>query len=154
MKHFLNETKPVLLLTFAAIGGLFSEVVEYFIANQFQFLAIAIVVIGDAVIGMTKAIINNDFQITKALKSVYVFVAFTALLAVCLVIEKGFPYANWISEAVMLPIIVFLLVSILKSLNQLGLINTGLLNSILEKVDKHKNEEVALVNDKEPVIEE
>jgi len=68
-------------------------------------------------------------------------VAFTALLAVTLIIEQAFPYTDWLSEAVMLPIALFLLVSVLKSLNKMGVINSALLNEILSRIEKHKDKD-------------
>jgi hypothetical protein len=65
-------------------------------------------------------------------------VAFWLLLAVVLTIEKGFPFASFLSEAVLLPIISFSLISALKNMQILGLIENSLLNEILSKIDKHK----------------
>jgi len=135
----ITEIKPTVLILAAMLGGIFNEIISYFIQNQMQFAAIAIVVLGDSFAGMARALNESNFRVSKAFKGVYVLVAFMCLLAVTLVIEKAFPYASWLSEAVMLPIILFLIVSILKSLNKIGLIGSDLLTQILSKVERHKD---------------
>jgi phage-related holin len=88
--------------------------------------------------GIWKAFKQDSFETRKAFKAVIMLVAFEALLAVLLTIEKGFPFASWISEAVILPIIMFELISILKNMHLIGLIDNTLLAKILKNVDKHK----------------
>jgi phage-related holin len=61
------------------------------------------------------------------------------LLGTVLVIERGFPFASFLSEAVILPILVFQLISIIKNLNRLGFINGELADKILSKIDNHKD---------------
>lgn len=135
----ITELKPTVLLMAAAIGGIFNEIIAYFIINQMQFAAIAIVVMADSVAGMARALKESDFRVSKAFKGVYMLVSFMALLAVTLVIEKAFPYTEWLSEAVMMPIVIFLIASVLKSLNKMGVLNSVLLTQILSRIEKHKD---------------
>jgi phage-related holin len=59
-------------------------------------------------------------------------------LTVLLVIEKGFPGTGWLSETILLPFIIFQLVSALKNASMLGLIEGKVLLEILDKIDLHK----------------
>ena len=62
------------------------------------------------------------------------FAGFSAFLSV----EKGFTGSGWISETIMIPFIVFQLISTLKNASMAGYIKIELLNNILDKIDKHK----------------
>jgi phage-related holin len=120
------------------MGAVFSELINSFIAEKYQFISILFVVVLDFTFGVLKSFKLGNFETKKTFKAVYILVAFWFLLAVVLTIEKGFPFASFLSEAVLLPIISFSLISALKNMQILGLIENSLLNEILSKIDKHK----------------
>ncbi len=53
-------------------------------------------------------------------------------------IEKGFTGASWLSETIIVPFMVFQLISALKNASMAGFIKMDLLNNILNKIDMHK----------------
>jgi hypothetical protein len=53
-------------------------------------------------------------------------------------VEKGFPGTGWLSETIIMPFIVFQIMSALKNASLAGFIQNDLLNTILDKIDKHK----------------
>ena len=53
-------------------------------------------------------------------------------------IEKGFIGAGWLSETIIIPFMVFQLISALKNASMAGFIKMDLLNKILDKIDSHK----------------
>lgn len=120
------------------MGAVFSELISGFLAEKYQFISILFVVVLDFTFGVLKSFKIGNFETKKTFKAVYMLVAFWMLLAVVLTIEKGFPFASFLSEAVLLPIISFSLISALKNMQILGLIESALLNEILSKIDKHK----------------
>lgn len=130
--------KTKLLLYTFGMGAVFSELINSFIAEKYQFISILFVVVLDFTFGVLKSFKLGNFETKKTFKAVYILVAFWLLLAVVLTIEKGFPFASFLSEAVLLPIISFSLISALKNMQILGLIENSLLNEILSKIDKHK----------------
>jgi len=130
--------KTKLLLYTFGMGAVFSELINSFIAEKYQFISILFVVVLDFTFGVLKSFKLGNFETKKTFKAVYILVAFWFLLAVVLTIEKGFPFASFLSEAVLLPIISFSLISALKNMQILGLIENSLLNEILSKIDKHK----------------
>ena len=130
--------KTKILLTSFSIGAMLSEVLESFMIEKYQFLAIFFVVLLDTTFGILKAFKLRNFETKKTFKSVYMLVGFWGLLATVLIIEKGFPFASFLSEAILLPIILFQLVSALKNIQLLGLIENDLLNRITKNIDKHK----------------
>jgi toxin secretion/phage lysis holin len=135
-------TKPILLIIFFSLGAMCSDIIDDFLIEKYQFLSIFLVVFTDMIFGIAKALKVGNFETKKAFKGLWMITAFELLLAVLLLIEKGFPFASWISEAVLLPIIVFEIISILKNMSILGLINNTVLRKILKNVDKYKEVEV------------
>lgn len=130
--------KTKILFVSFSIGGLGSQWIEMIISAQHQFIAIFFVVLLDAFFGIAKAFKLRNFETKKTFKAVYMLVGFWALLATVLTIEKGFPFASFLSEAILLPILLFQLVSTLKNMELLGLINNATLTKILSNIDKHK----------------
>ena len=60
------------------------------------------------------------------------------ILAVILVVEQAFAGTSWLSETMIVPFIIFQLVSALKNASMAGFINAEILNKILDKIDGHK----------------
>ncbi|MBP6567169.1 MAG: phage holin family protein [Saprospiraceae bacterium] len=131
-----------LTITGAMIGYLSILVMD----NQDAFIAILGVVLLDWVFGMAKAVVTklpngkSSFEIKKAMRFVYYIATYWSLLAVMLTIERGFSFASWLSEAIMLPIIVFQMISVLKNASHLNLIPKGVLLQILENIDNYKDQ--------------
>lgn len=130
--------KTKIILYASTFGALFAEMFSGFMIEKYQFIAIFLVVVLDFFCGIAKAFKLGNFETKKTFKAVYMLIAFWSLLAVVLTIEKGFPFASFLSEAVIFPIITFEIISILKNLQLLGLINNDSLTAILSKIDKHK----------------
>jgi hypothetical protein len=55
-------------------------------------------------------------------------------------VEKGMEGTFWLSETIMIPFLIFQLISALKNASMAGYIDSSLLNEILDKIDKHKGE--------------
>ncbi len=127
----------LMILTFS-LGALLSEWIQMILDNKHQFFAILFVVILDTLFGIAKAFKLGNFETQKTFKAVFMLAAFWLLLATVLTIEKGFPLASFLSEAILLPIILFQLISALKNIQLLGLIENDLLNKITKNIDKHK----------------
>jgi phage-related holin len=130
--------KTKILLYAFSFGAITAEWVQLVIDAQDQFLAIFFVVLLDVIFGIAKAMKLGNFETNKTFKAIYMLVSFWLLLATVLTIEKGFPFASFLSEAILLPILIFQLISILKNMQLLGLINNTTLDKILTKIDKHK----------------
>ena len=107
-------------------------------ANSEQYLALVGVVITDGVFGVIAGIKREGFKTYKALKVLQTMVVWIIFLTVLLVIEKGFSGTAWLSETILLPFIIFQIVSALKNASMAGLIDGKLLVEILDKIDLHK----------------
>lgn len=111
------------------------------IGASWEFLGVLMAVVLDTLFGTISSIKNNDFKTNKAMMVVYKLGAYFIILACLLLIEKGFPFMVWLSEAVLIPIILFQVVSALKHMANLGLLTNKQLSQILSKIDSHKNTE-------------
>jgi phage-related holin len=103
-------------------------------------LALIAVVLFDGFFGIVAGVKREGFQTFKALKVLRTTVTWIVILTVLLLVEKGFPGTGWLSETILVPFIVFELLSALKNASMAGFIQANLLNQILDKFDTHKGE--------------
>ena len=108
------------------------------LTNSDQYLALAAVVMVDGFFGVIAGIKREGFQTCKAIKVLRTLVTWIVLLTVLLMVEKGFKGTSCLSETVLVPFIVFQLMSALKNASMAGFIKMEALNSILDKFDNHK----------------
>lgn len=147
---------------FNSIVTLFSLIFGYFNSMFLEktdlFIAVLLVVCFDNILGQIIAIKikkynkrlkkwGTSWETQKALKGVYYIVGYSAIVAVVLSIQKGFPAAGFLDEAVVLPILIFQLVSILKNASLLGVLPQGLLLQLLENIDNYKDNAVANIKE-------
>ena len=131
---------PLLTITSLSAGITFmcSYFMELTMANSDQYLAIVGVMFLDGIFGMIAGSKREGFQTRKALKVLKNTVAWLVILTVILMVEQGFAGTTWLSEVIVVPFMVFQLISALKNASMAGFIQVGLLNQILDKIDKHK----------------
>jgi phage-related holin len=108
--------------------------------NSDQFLALVAVIMVDGFFGVIAGIKREGFQTRKAIKVLRTLVTWVILLTTLLMVEKGFKGTSWLSETVLVPFIVFQLMSALKNASMAGFIKMEALNSILDKFDGHKGD--------------
>lgn len=131
---------PLLAITSLTAGITFmcSYFMELTMANSDQYLAIVGVMFLDGIFGMVAGTKREGFQTRKAIKVLRNTVAWLVILTVILMVEQGFAGTAWLSEVIVVPFMVFQLISALKNASMAGFIQVGLLNEILDKIDKHK----------------
>ena len=131
---------PLLAITSFTAGVTFmcSYFMNLTMANSDQYLAIVGVMFLDGVFGMIAGTKREGFQTRKAIKVLRNTVAWLVILTVILMVEQGFAGTAWLSEVIVVPFMVFQLISALKNASMAGFIQMSLLNQILDKIDKHK----------------
>lgn len=131
---------PLLTITSLSAGITFmcSYFMELTMANSDQYLAIVGVMFLDGIFGMIAGAKREGFQTRKAIKVLRNTVAWLVILTVILMVEQGFAGTAWLSEVIVVPFMVFQIISALKNASMAGFIQVGLLNQILDKIDKHK----------------
>jgi len=108
--------------------------------NTEQYLATIAVVLLDGFFGIYAGSLREGFKTYKAIKVLKTVFAWILILTVILSVELGFPGTSWLSETILMPFIIFQLISALKNASMAGFIQTELLNKILDKIDQHKGE--------------
>jgi phage-related holin len=108
--------------------------------NSSQYLGLIAVVLLDGLFGIIAGIKREGFQTFKALKILRTLVTWVIFLTVLLLVEKGFKGTAWLSETILIPFIVFQLISALKNASMAGFIKTEILNKILDQIDHHKGD--------------
>jgi phage-related holin len=106
--------------------------------NAEQYLAVVGVMFLDGIFGMIAGSKREGFQTRKAIKVLKNTFAWIAILTAILMVEKGFIGTGWLSEVMVVPFMVFQLISALKNASMAGFIKMSQLNYILDQIDKHK----------------
>ena len=131
-------------LTIYSVSTLMAFICSYFfnlaMSNSDQYLALIGVVMADGFFGVIAGIKREGFQTYKALKVLKTLVTWIILLTVLLMVEQGFKGTSWLSETILVPFMIFQLISALKNASMAGFIEMNALNAILDKIDLHKGE--------------
>lgn len=104
-----------------------------------QYFALTMVIILDGIFGIIAGTKREGFKTFKSLKIFKSLFSWVVILTTILIIEKAFPFAFWLSETFISPVIIFYLISALKNASSAGYIKAQLLNQIMKKIDQHKN---------------
>jgi len=131
------------IVTTSILTGM-SFILSYFynlaLAEYPQFIAVISVVFLDGIFGIIAGTKREGFKTFKAISVLRTAVVWVIILSVLLSVEDGFTGAGWISETVLIPFILFQVISALKNASMAGYIKVDLLNTILDKIDNHKGE--------------
>jgi phage-related holin len=111
---------------------------ELTMANSDQYLAIVGVMFLDGIFGIIAGTKREGFQTRKALNVLRNTFAWLITLTVILMVEQGFAGTAWLTDLIIVPFMVFQIISALKNASMAGFIKVGLLNEILDRIDKHK----------------
>ena len=135
--------KSTILFILLSVTTTITFICSYFgnlvLDNSSQYLAVIAVAFLDGIFGIIAGTKKEGFKTYKALKILKTTFTWLAILTVVLMVEIGFVGTFWLSETIIMPFIVFQLISILKNAAQAGFIKGSLLNDILSKIDQHKN---------------
>ena len=106
--------------------------------NMEQYLAVAAVLWLDGIFGIWAGIKREGFKTYKAIKILKTLIFWILILTLILVIEKSIPGAGWLSETMLMPLVIFQLISVIKNASMSGFIKADVLNKILDRIDRHK----------------
>lgn len=134
----MKTTKLILLSTSMSLAFICSYFMELTMQNAEQYLAIATLIFADGFFGIIAGIKREGFKTFKALKILRTLVFWVIILTLILVIEKSIPGAGWLSETIVVPLVVLQLISVLKNASMSGFIKTDVVNHILDRIDNHK----------------
>ena len=127
----------VVLLSSAALGYVCDHILNITMTYNEQFLSVGFVVLLDGFFGVIAGTKREGFKTYKALKVLRNLFTWWLIIFVVLSIEVSFK-VSWLSETIVLPFMVFQIMSALKNASMAGFIKMELLNEILDKIDNHK----------------
>ena len=133
--------KATILTTAATVSFICSYFLNLAMDNSDQYLAVVAVIFMDGFFGIIAGVKREGFKTYKAIRVLKTLVAWIITLTVLLMVEQGFKGTAWLSETILIPLIVFQLISCLKNAADAGFIKNELLTQILEKIDQHKTNE-------------
>ena len=125
-------------ITSMSLGFICSYFMELTMQNAEQYLAITTLVFADGFFGIIAGIKREGFKTYKAIKILKTLLFWIIMLTLILVIEKSIPGASWLSETMLMPLVIFQLISTIKNASMAGFIKANVLNQILDSIDKHK----------------
>ena len=134
----MKTTQTILAFTSMSIGFICSYFMELTMQNAEQYLAISTLVFADGFFGVIAGIKREGFKTYKAIKILRTLIFWAVMLTLILVIEKSIPGAGWLSETMLMPLVIFQLISTVKNASMAGFIKGDVLNQILDSIDKHK----------------
>ena len=121
-----------------SLGFICSYFMELTMQNAEQYLAVTTLVFADGFFGIVAGIKREGFKTYKAIKILRTLIFWVIMLTLILVIEKSIPGAGWLSETMLMPLVIFQLISTIKNASMAGFIRADVLNQILDRIDKHK----------------
>ena len=130
--------KTTLLVTSAAFAFVCSYFFNLAMENSEQYLAVVAVIFMDGFFGVIAGTKREGFKTYKAIRILKTLVAWIITLTALIMVEAGFKGTSWLSETILIPLIVFQVASALKNAEQAGFIKNEALTTILDKIDKHK----------------
>ena len=134
----MKTFKLAILTSSMSIGFICSYFMELTMQNAEQYLAITTLVFADGFFGIIAGIKREGFKTYKAIKILRTLIFWVIMLTLILVIEKSIPGAGWLSETMLMPLVIFQLISTVKNASMAGFIRGEILNQILDNIDKHK----------------
>jgi len=133
------KTGLIYLLT---ITTMLSFIGSYFLGitveNSKEYIALGLVIFVDGFFGIWAGCIREGFKTYKAIKVLKTFIFWTILLTTLLAVEKSYMEVSWLSQTVLIPFLVFQIVSILKNATMAGFVKRDFLQDMLKNIDKHK----------------
>ena len=143
------KLKTTALMVLISVSSTLAFIASYFfnmtMDHAEQYLSLICVVLLDGLFGVIAGCKREGFKTYKALKVIRTSVVWVLFLTVLLAVESGFPGTSWLSETILIPFIVFQILSALKNASMAGFIQADLLNTILDKIDKHKGDRDTMV---------
>ena len=134
----MKTTNFIIATSSMSIAFICSYFMNLTIDNAEQYLAITPLVFIDGFFGMIAGIKKEGFKTYKAIKILRTLIYWVIILTGILILEKSIPAMGWLSETILMPLVVFQLISVLKNASMAGFIKIEILNKILDKIDSHK----------------
>jgi phage-related holin len=137
----LNLKQPLLFWigTFS-IGAITGFIKDWIIDPPEVYIAIVVLVVCDWVSGVVIAVDKGDFRTDRALTILWRLFAHIALFYFATVFSKNVNVLFWMNEAMVAPIVIANLLSLMKNLTLLGVIKGDVILAFYKNIDKYKEQ--------------
>lgn len=143
-----TSLKVYINLSVSLTVGFISYFEKLYLSSEQAISSILVLLVVDWFFGVANALntVNKDgksmFKTGKSLKIIVYMISYAMLIVMLTNLEQSFSFLGWLVEAVMIPIILGHIISILKNMALLGIITNAQFKDILKRIDGHKDEAV------------
>lgn len=123
-----------------SIGGMTGIVGNWIFEPAVSYYTLIALIFCDHISGIVLAFKNDKFETRKALRIFWTMISHTGLLVFATNLSKGSDSLSWLNEAVFVPLVIVSLLSLVKNLSLLQLINPIFAELFYKKIDAYKNE--------------
>lgn len=135
-----NEILMTTIFGGFSIGALTGIVGDWIFEPAVSFYTLIALIFCDHVSGIALAFKNDKFETRKALRIFWTMLSHTGLLVFATNLSKGSESLTWLNEAVFVPLVIVSMLSLVKNLSLLKLINPLFAEIFYKKIDAYKNE--------------
>lgn len=123
-----------------SIGALTGIVGDWIFEPAVSYYTLIALIFCDHISGIVLAFKNDKFETRKALRILWTMLSHTGLLVFATNLSKGSASLTWLNEAVFVPLVIVSMLSLVKNLSLLKLINPVFAEIFYKKIDAYKNE--------------
>ncbi len=135
-----NEVLMTTIFGGFSIGGMTGMVGDWIFEPAVSFYTLIFLIFCDHISGIALAFKNDKFETRKALRIFWTMLSHTGLLMFATNLSKGSVSLTWLNEAVFVPLVIVSMLSLVKNLSLLKLINPIFAELFYKKIDAYKNE--------------
>jgi len=123
-----------------SIGALTGIVGDWIFEPAVSYYTLIALIFCDHISGIILAFKNDKFETRKALRIFWTMLSHTGLLVFATNLSKGSVSLTWLNEAVFVPLVIVSMLSLVKNLSLLKVINPVFAEIFYKKIDAYKNE--------------
>lgn len=135
-----NEILMTTIFGGFSIGALTGIVGDWIFEPAVSFYTLIALIFCDHISGIVLAFKNDKFETRKALRIFWTMLSHTGLLVFATNLSKGSESLTWLNEAVFVPLVIVSMLSLVKNLSLLKVINPIFAQIFYKKIDAYKNE--------------
>lgn len=132
-----------------SLGASTGFVSDWIFDPAVSFYTLIGLIICDHISGIVLAFKNDKFETRKAIRIFWTMLSHTGLLMFATNLSKGSDALIWLNEAVFVPLVIVSMLSLVKNLSLLKVINPVFAEIFYKKIDAYKNDIVK--KDEKPV---
>lgn len=135
-----NEVLMTTILGGFSVGAMTGIVTDWIFEPAVSFYTLIALIFADHISGIILAFKHDKFETRKALRIFWTLLSHTGLLVFATNLSKGSTALVWLNEAIFVPLVIVSLLSLVKNLSLLKMINPVFADLFYKKIDAYKNE--------------